>query len=419
MNETRPRTRVRPSVLLASIPVFDALINQLSTAEISLGPFSLMQAARGAELALLVILGVWAVAHRPRIDRAFGGLVAVSVVALACMVLSEVRKYGTIDQVSIVGVIQIAFILVLWTAVSALCRQPKDCRMILIGIAAGALISALSVIVIFLRQERVTEAYGGIMATSGLFFSAKYLVGSWIVGGFIWMYLPLKRWHLLGVLSAGICFLAIFATYNRTGQLCLAMSVCWVGYWQWRQGNGGPDSRWARQLLLLSLVAAVAFLLFVGTTNLAQRWSDLADSDTAGSGRLLLWAISTLWALNAHIADLISGIGFRGMYDVIEAATGLRIHTHSDVFDLLMIAGLTGLLMYAVFVKSLWTVIKRQDRSSPAHAIGVTAFLTFLFSSLLTGQITQPTAMATYVLAILATLPLSHARGGERVAAET
>lgn len=418
MSETRQRARIRPSVLLASIPVFDALINQLSTTDILLGPLSLLQAARGAELAILVVLVVWAMTHRPRIDRAFAGLVVVSAVAFACMVLSELRKYGTIDLVSIVGVTQIAFILVLWAAASALCRQPKDCQAILVGIAMGALISALSVLVVFLRQERVTEAYGGIMATSGLFFSAKYLVGSWIVGGFIWMSLPLKRWHLLGMIAAGACFLAIFATYNRTGQLCLAISVCWAGYWQICLGSDRADSRWARQLLVLALLASVVFLLFVGTTNLAQRWSDLADRDTAGSGRLLLWAIATMWALNAHIADQISGIGFRGMYDVIEASIGLRIHTHSDIFDMLMIAGLAGLLMYATLLKSLWAVIRRQHRSSSAHAIGVTAFLTFFFASVLTGQMTQPTAMTTYVLAILATLPLSQARNNTRGTAE-
>jgi len=393
--------------LLALIPVFDALLNQLSTADILLGPLSVLQALRGAEIVLLLILGIWAIAYRPRIDRAFVGLSVASVAAAACILLSEVRNYGSMEFGSLIGVVQLAYVFILWLAVSTLARKPEDCRTVLVGIAVGALISAISVLITFIRQDRITAAYGGVVATSGLFFSAKYLIGGWIVGGFIWMYLPLRRFHALGIAAAGLCFLALFATYNRTGQLCLAASVAWACYWYWRHAERGPETRWARQLLILSAISVVAFLLFVGTTDIAQRWSDLADRDTAGSGRLLLWTVATMWALDTSPANLLSGTGFRGMYDVMETATGLRIHTHSDIFDMLMISGVIGLVMYLLLVRNFHRIVQRQLRSSSAHAIGVTALVTFLLSSALTGQITQPTAMTTYILAILCTLPLS------------
>jgi hypothetical protein len=410
---------VRPALLVAAIPVVDALINQLFGAGAALGAFSGLQAARGAQLGLLVVLAVWAFLRQPRINRQLATLVVFVSGAVLCILGSELRRYGSIGIGSIVGVAQLLYVVILWVTAAAVCKQPRDGHTVLVGISVGALITAVSILVVYVRGTHLTQVYGGIAATSGLFFSAKYLVGTLVLGGLTWLYLSGKRRRALGAVAAALCFLALFATYNRTGQVCLLVAVLWLARWYFGVGRDVADRAWVGRLLLLCGVTVALFVVVVGTTDLALRWSDLADRDTAGSGRILLWGIATSWLLiEAELADLLTGGGFRGMFDIIEAAAGIRVHTHSDLFDLLVVAGLYGGLTYLVILRTMYLAAKRGDHRSSARALGCVAFITFLLASLVTGQITQPSAMATYVLVLAATSAITRAHGAKVASAD-
>ena len=94
----------------------------------------------------------------------------VALLVLICLTLflgKELADIGQLKMASVVAYAQIVFWVSAWVLCSLVCRRPGDAQIIMAGFAAGALITAISVLTYFALGSNLTDAYQGIRATSG------------------------------------------------------------------------------------------------------------------------------------------------------------------------------------------------------------------------------------------------------------
>jgi O-antigen ligase len=140
-----------------------------------------------------------------------------------------------------------------------------------------------------------------------------------------------------------------------------------------------------------------------------MRWADLGSSDAAGSGRVMIWKAAIDNILNGTPSDQVFGHGFDGMLDLIYTSIGVRLHTHNDVFDMLLVGGLFGLLILALVFSGLVTQLQAHPKS-PEFAVAVGILIVLCCQGFFTGQMFLPDVMAYYLLSI--TTVLSFETGG-------
>ncbi len=93
------------------------------------------------------------------------------------------------------------------------------------------------------------------------------------------------------------------------------------------------------------------------------------------------------------MADMLVGIGYTGIKETMHERSGLLIHTHSDLFDLLLGGGLLGLAVYISLTGSLLRYFRRVPPQSAEFALMGAIFAIFLVMSLITGQLEATHAM--------------------------
>jgi hypothetical protein len=202
--------------------------------------------------------------------------------------------------------------------------------------------------------------------------------------------------------------IACYLTYQRSGAVALVACLLLLWYARWR--IEGVRS------VVFPLVAVLGLLLALANSSIPQviqeslsiRWADVLDLrqwevGRAGSGRaaFIPAALSAYW--NSPPFDLAIGLGYSGMLDTLERVQDIRIHTHTDVADALIVAGPMGLAAYVALLVAVWRRTRELLVGRPELYYARALAAAYIVHALLTGHIWLPDVMYWYALG-LATL---------------
>jgi O-antigen ligase len=210
--------------------------------------------------------------------------------------------------------------------------------------AAGAIVLGLySLRIILFKLAGVW--IGAVPDTSSVNLEDSSKAAAYIILIFVSLTLigQIRYWKILfaffGMMVAGLAM-------ERSAQVAILLGFPLLFYALQRTA---PEKR--RSLLaLFGLTAALFFVVYaVNSELIRERWSDLQDTDTAGSGRTIIWAILlNAWWNGGTIAHLF---GF-GPFSVYAATSEYYIagmsHAHNEWIQMLYECGLAGLVSYAV-----------------------------------------------------------------------
>lgn len=138
--------------------------------------------------------------------------------------------------------------------------------------------------------------------------------------------------------------------------------------------------------------AFVLFLLFYGFYFLLEnneffynRIFDIRNGrqTEAGSGRLIFFQGTVdLW-LSGNFFEMLLGFGIKGFQEGIENFTGYNVVAHNEFFNELGINGLIGVILFLIYIYSLYYYIKKR-KYYPSYRIALAAF--FVYFSLMMTQ---------------------------------
>ena len=388
-------------IALAAIPSFDCIVNQLNNAfQISFGPLSLLQVLRGYVVVVFVAITGWFLLNdRSRLKRV--PLAALGALFLIGMAVSkELVTTGAFSMPSLGAYGQMAYWVMFWITVSVVCREEGQAEIILWGLGAGATLTALSVVggLAFGGLNYYDE--DGVLSSAGWFDTSKYITGVLVCGGVVLLYLGRKGKSWIYPMLAGLCFVACLITYARAGAVALAAVLVWLPLWAIVFGHRS-QRRWLHRFLILLLVAGLAAPLLVKTDTLFARWSDLQDSDKAGSGRATFWKVAIDGYVDATPAQQAVGYGYSAMSDMLFLNYGADIkHTHNDMLDMLLVGGVVGGAWLVFFIGSLGWKVVRTSLFSVEGAAGTAILLAYLLHGQFTGQLWSTDAMTYYTLSL-------------------
>jgi hypothetical protein len=386
---------------IAVIPVIDCVCNQLNNAlHLQLGPVSFLQALRTLLLLAFIIISARALGRDPSIVSRIPIPAMGAFIILGIAMSKELLATGALSMESIGAYGQMAYWITLWITVSILCREPIQAELLLRGLAVGACLTAVSVIVGLLAGAGNYYKDDSVQASAGWFDTAKMITGVLVVGGVITLYLGRNSRSWIPPLSAGLCFVACILTYARAGSAALAVVLIWLVLWRVFISRRS-EARMLNRFLALALLGCMASPLVINTTALLARWGDVGHSDKAGSGRATFWKI----AVDAYSAEDVPqqtfGIGYKAMSEMLFRDYGDDIkHTHNDMLDLLLVGGFAGAVWLASLVGVFaWTAFMPSPRGA-AGAAAIAIVLSYLCHSQLTGQIWGTDAMTYYTVGL-------------------
>ncbi len=398
-------------VALACVPSIDCLLNQLNNAfQINFGPLSMLQVLRGYMLAVLAAVSLWSVLQEWSRIRRVPLPAVLGLLLLFVAITKEAILTGGVSMPSIGAYGQMAYWILFWITISILCRTSQDAEIILWGLGVGATLTAVSVI--------AGLAFGGlnyyeddaVRSSSGWFDTSKYITGVLVCGGVTLLYLGRSRRSWLLPSLAGLCFVACIVTYARAGAVALAAVLVWLPLWSALFGRA-QARQWLHRFFVLLVLAAVLVPAFVKVDTLFARWSDLEDSDKAGSGRATFWKVAWDGYVDATPVQQCIGYGYSAMSDMLFLNYGADIkHTHNDMLDMLLVDGAVGAAWLSFLIATLaWRVLKTSLFSVEGGA-GAAILLAYLVHGQFTGQLWSTDAMTYYTLALscLSVLATSH-----------
>ncbi len=388
----------RTTYLLALLPVTDCILNQINTAlHISLGSLSLLQAVR---LPLLVVLLAICMRHLFTNPSRLPLVIWLTPLMLLMFVIKEYLYTGTIAFSSLGSYGQLLYWIVFWAAIRLECRTRRQANLLLAGMGAGALLSAVSILGGFAVGGLNPYADDGVNASAGWFNTAKTVTGVLLTGACILLYRG-RSSHSWGYpLLACLCFLSCVLTYARAGQVAAVLVWLWLALWciLKRPSLTGQTTR--RFVLLAAVLAMASLPVLLRSGSFVNRWQDLEDHDKGGSGRAEFWPVAIEEFRSAEPAEKLFGFGYDHMATMLYKDYGADIrHTHNDVLDAMLLGGMCGMAWWVLLICSLIAAIAPSLRTYEGMA-GFGIVLAFICHGQLTGQLLGTDAMTAYVLGI-------------------
>jgi hypothetical protein len=412
-NLTTRRNRV--ALGIAALPTIDCIVNQCNNAfHLGASNFSSLQIFRsGLLLVLAFTCGTKILAHPDRIRRLPPAAVAGMLLLLIVLSVGLLRD-GQLLLVNLSTYGQMLYWLLLWSTAAVSIESHEDAYLVLRGLAIGAVLTAASVFAGLLFGA--TNFYEGEvgLSSAGWFETAKMISGILVAGGALSLYLGSRKQGWFWPVAALLCFGACVLTYARAGSVALACVLCWLVCWQ-LMFSVASARRWLRRFFVLAAVAGTFAVLFLPARALFARWDGLRDQgDAAGSGRATFWRIAVDAYETSPASEQLVGRGYHEMSEMLFREYGDDIkHTHDDALDLLLVAGVPGVLWLVLFVGSLALQVHRSGPGREEGATSMAILLTFLCHSVLTGQIWGTDGMTYYTLSLCMLLRMS-SRGSVR-----
>ena len=396
-------------ILVVSLPVLDVVVAQLVPLLSNEGVGSILgKAVRAAVLVVVVLILATSKLKNVRMPRRI--LAGLAVISFAVVVgwAVEMQRNGFLVG-SAVSYLKIFYWVVLAIAHFALVTDGVWAKRVLISIVVGTLIASLSILLGFVVGGRNVYAHEGITASVGFFQSGKTIAGPLIVG-MIAAWIIWFRDHRSGTaLLMLVMLVALLATQARAGQVALVLALAAIAVRRIVLKRQAPVFKLATLAAAVFASAALFGLIVILREVVFARWEDVADVATAGSGRLTLWIAAVQELLTRNWLELAFGAGYESALQVSQDAVGVKLHLHSDLFDLLVMFGVVGLLGYTVLAAGAMR-IGSLARVAPnlAEAIWMVVVV-WVVSGFLTGQLFGEYAMVFYFAAINAFFRLSQA----------
>lgn len=384
--------------LLAVLPVADCILNQINTAfHVTLGPLSLLQAVRLPLLVLLLAICIRRLLEKP---VHLPLVIWLTPLMLLMFVVKEYLATGAVAFSSVGSYGQLLYWVVFWAAILLECRTRRQADLLLAGMAAGALLSAASILIGFDVGGLNPYADDGVNASAGWFNTAKTVTGVLLTGACILLYRGRTSRSWAYPLLSSLCFLACIVTYARAGQVAAVLLWLWLALWCLLKRPSISGQTAKRFVLLTTVIAVAALPIVLHSGSFTTRWQDVGDRDKGGSGRAAFWPVAVEEFQNAEPSEKLLGFGYSQMATMLYKDYGADIrHTHSDVLDTMLLGGICGMTWWVLLVCSLLRPIAPLLRSYEGMA-GGGILLAFLCQGQLTGQLLGTDAMTAYVLGI-------------------
>ena len=396
------RHPIRPVIyVLACIPSIDCVLNQINNAtHATIASLSLLQAVRSPIVLILAAACLWRALSRRSSVSILSCYAVPTLLLIVMFVMKELLDTNTIAMPSVVAYGQLFYWVLLWTYVRLECRTPREAEALLYGIAAGSLLSAVSIFLGFCVGGLNPYADDGVVAGQGWFDTAKMITGVLDTGTVILLYLGRNRKSYSYQIAALFCAAACVLTYARAGQVALGLLIVWLAVWCLMRPSSTRATTATRFLAIVALVALVGLPALLHSQSFTNRWEDIGDTENGGSGRAAFWRVALEDYQKAEMPEVLLGNGFNGMSEMLYRDYGTDIrHTHNDCFDMMMCGGVCGIAWWAGLIITLARTASRQLWSAEGMAtIGI--LLTFVCHGQLTGQLWGTDAMVAYTLGI-------------------
>jgi hypothetical protein len=388
--------------VLAVLPVLDVVVGQVQGQwGVQIGPVSPAQLFHGTILVYLVGFLLHPRRSLPRRCRFVATASCIFGATVALSMLPRVLQREVLFD-DCVSLSQIVYWLLLWPAAVIVCQDPRRSERVLRGVAVAGLYASLSIIVLFVYGGGAYTRYLDVASSFGGWGTAKGLTGPLLCAGIACLWLYRDRRRLLGVIGFAWCIVALLLTQQRTGQVAVASSTLALVGWYFLHGRSVRGGTRALTPALLVLGAAAVTISAIGLEGFQKRWQDLEDPDKAGSGRLVFWQTAGRAYGGFDLPTKLVGVGYSGTLDLLEKGVGARRHTHSDLFDVLLMFGAVGVVGWTIlniaFVRLLFLV----DLKSLAFAYALPVMIFLFTANVLTGQMFGPHTMSFYLLTVTA-----------------
>ena len=406
----RPPTRPGrfTDLYLAAIPIVDVVLNEAGNVSgVRLLGLSVFQVVRGPLLLLSLALLAPALSRATRREFRAVSVVFLYPLALASSAVFEAASRWAVQPETVIAVLQSFY----WVTVLALvllrAERAETSRTLENGILLGGTLAAASVLAAFVVGGGEENLYrmSGVDASWGWFLTMKGLTGQLLVASVVAYMVGRERRARWAYAVSGGCAVASFLTYSRTGLVALALGSVWLLVTRRRR----RIFILARDLAVVGLTAYVVLSIprvqSVLSDNLATRWRDVLDEGMraegrSGSGRATLLPDSFGAFVSGDAGEIWMGRGFAGMLDAVEKAGYIRIHTHNDPLDVLLVGGIVGFVALALLLVTTWRRLMPPYSNRSHWRYSFALVLVWAAHAIFTGQLWLPDAMCWYVLGL-------------------
>jgi hypothetical protein len=294
---------------------------------------------------------------------------------------------------------KIIFALLLWYYVSNLVQSHKSARRLLQSILLGALISASWILICYFSGiGSANYASAGITATAGSEgVSGKAMAGFLLPAAAGAMFLALRDDAYRWAVCASLLLAAVFVTFDRSAQVAFIVSLSWMAIWWVILASPRPCSKTIILFLCITFVLGSVYFVHHRSEELIARWAFDFDRGEIGSGRVTFYTAAWNWFWKeSSIMDFYFGMGFGNIFELMHAGSGIFRHTHSDLFDMLLIGGIVGLALYFFLFYTITTLWRGLSVGHLEFGILVALLLSFGVMSLLTGLMEFPHTMYAF-----------------------
>jgi hypothetical protein len=324
---------------------------------------------------------------------------AISLALLHLRLLSANRIPGDMVGVENMVYFKIVFALLLLYYASRLVQSYESAERLLQSVLLGALFTAGWILICYFTGIGGTNyAVQSVQATAGSEgISGKAIAGFLVPAAGGAMFLTLRDDSYRWAVYASLLVAAVFMTFDRSSQVALGVGSSWMAIWWLALAQPRPRSKVVLVFLCIILVSGGIYYAHKGSEELLARWTHDFDRGEVGSGRGTFYTTAWDWFWNeSSMMDFFFGIGFGNIFDLMHSRSGIFRHTHSDLFDMLLIGGVLGLALYLLFFYTIASQGRGLPVGSTEFGILVTLLVSFGTMSLLTGLMEFPHTMYAF-----------------------
>ncbi len=260
--------------------------------------------------------------------------------------------------------------------------SPKQIKTIVRCFWLGAIVQCCVAIVCYAFGLGGGSIYSDINASAG----SKYVSGKMVVSfvlleiilSLYWFIRSQKR-RVPFLLALLLSFSVILFSFNRAGQLGLAVAVLWGISWLIRKNRVKLLSG-----VFFAIVVAVAFLASTKGDIFLDRWRQIERDEGSGRVEILNTAVNNIWDPKSPEA-LFIGRGYHKTKNLMNNVFGIRIGTHSDLLDFATSYGLVGLAFYIGIISRFFSFSGRIADNSLERFCCRATTVAFVVMSLVTG----------------------------------
>ncbi len=244
------------------------------------------------------------------------------------------------------------------------------------------------------------DAVAGSTVNEGGFNKGTILsVALNIVLSFYWLITErlrsIKFGNIICFFSIIVCSYAIIKSYQRAIQFGLFVGFLYAIYWSLVRTK-------IKLLFSLLTVLVVAFSVLVySESNYMSRWNNVTTDE--GSGRRTFYSYAVeIYTHRMTFDQQIVGSGYAKLVRTIGMFMHGRImygiHTHSDLFDMLVCYGAAGIVLFFCVLNSLFSFSRGVPFAEPESLVMRSSFLVYLVSFFATGVFTAIYSMIALIM---------------------